>query len=309
MSRRLRARLLASLALVASLGALACGRSQSGDQTTTDQPADASAAAPSASDQAADLHAEHAGESPTATPAASTAPAQPVAGETVVYATVGGRQVTGYFSRPLEGSEGLPGVIVIHEWWGLNDNIKAMTDRIAGEGYQALAVDLFGRVATDADQARLLYEGAMKDLPSVRENLRQAHTFLATRPSVERVGSVGWCFGGAISLEAAKFLGPDLWAAVIYYGSVEGDRDRLADVQAPILGLFGGQDRAIPVTSVRAFEQTMTELGKQIEIVVYDQADHAFANPSGQRYDAAAAEDAWQRTRDFLRRRLASAGA
>lgn len=293
-------------ALVGSLLFVACGKSK----TAETPPADAHAQTPTAAEQAADMHAEHAGEVPTATPAATTAPAQPVVGERVVYATVGGRQITGYLSRPVSDNGSRGGLIVIHEWWGLNDNIQAMTNRLAGEGYTALAIDLFdGTVASDASQAQKLYEGAMTDLAAVRTNLDQAYAFLAGRPGIGRIGSLGWCFGGAISLEAARHLGDRLWGAVIYYGSVDGDRERLSGVQAPILGLFGGADRAIPVDSVRAFEKALNDLGKPVEIVIYDGAGHAFANPSGQSYDAKAAEDSWQRTLDFLRVRLGGAGA
>ncbi len=133
----------------------------------------------------------------------------------------------------------------------------------------------------------------------LEENLRAAHTYLRSLAGIGKVGSVGWCFGGGWSLRTAVMLGDELDAAVIYYGRVVTD-DTLATVGAPVLGHFGSEDQGIPIDGVRAFEARMQDLAKEATIHVYEGANHAFANPSGTRYDAEAAELAWNRTLEFF---------
>jgi carboxymethylenebutenolidase len=239
---------------------------------------------------------EHAGDRPVAG-AASGSPARGVHGETIER-----NDFRGYLARP----EGAPraALIVIHEWWGLNDNIREMTRRLAAEGYLALAVDLYGgEVAADAGEARALMSAAMDAPDAIDRQLLAAYAWLREQ-EVGHVGSLGWCFGGALSLRTALLLPDELDAAVIYYGRLVTDAARLAPLTMPILGIFAGQDRGIPVESVLEFETNLQTLGKTAEIVIYDDADHAFANPSGTRYDAEAAEDAWQRTLAFLAEHL-----
>ncbi len=243
---------------------------------------------------------EHAGDSPVPAAAAGQQAAG-VTGGAVEYG-----DFTGYLARP----DGKPraGLIVIHEWWGLNDNIREMTRRLAAQGYLALAVDLYGgRVASEPGQARELMSGTMQSPEQAMANLVAAYGWLTSDGGVTRVGSIGWCFGGAMSLRTALMLPERLDAAVIYYGRLVTDPDQLAPLRMPILGIFGGQDQGIPLESVRAFESALEDLGKDAEIVVYPDADHAFANPSGRRYDPEAAADAWNRTLDFLAEHLAAA--
>jgi carboxymethylenebutenolidase len=259
------------------------------------------------SDDYADRMAhEHAGETPSATAATDGADTLAVTEEQVVYATVGGTPVTGYLVRP-EGAEAdaLPGLIVIHEWWGLNDHVRAMARRLAAEGYAALAVDLYeGRVAESADSARAILQDAMADEAGLTENLTQAYRYLGTQQRAPRVGVVGWCFGGGWALRTALALPDSLDAAVVYYGEPVTDRARLATLNVPILGLFGSEDQGIPVDRVGEMERALQELGKDAQILVYEGADHAFANPTGERYHAPAAEDAWAQTTAFLERTL-----
>ena len=201
--------------------------------------------------------------------------------------------------------EPLPAIIVIHEWWGLNDNVRKMADRLAGEGYIVLAVDLYGgRTADTPGGARELMLNVVENTATAEENLRSAHDFLVGTAGAPAVASLGWCFGGGWSLNAARLLGEDLDAAVIYYGQVTDDTERLEPVEADILGLFGGADTGISVESVRAFEAALDRLGKSHDIHVYPDAGHAFANPTGNSYDAQAAADAWDRTIEFLSQAL-----
>jgi carboxymethylenebutenolidase len=251
------------------------------------------------------MAAEHAGDRPLASPAATTPPAQPVTGEAVVYGQAGGKPIHGFLARPKGAKGPLPGIVVIHEWWGLNDNVRDMARRLAGEGYAALAVDLYGGVtAATPDQAMQLMQATGKDPAAAKANLRQAYDYLSTREHAPRIGVIGWCFGGGWSLNTALMLPDKIAATVIYYGHLTTDRAELAKLQMPVIGFFGGEDKSIPVASVHEFESTLKSLGKPVEVHVYEGAGHAFANPSGTGYRPQAASDAWTRTVAFLAKSL-----
>ena len=248
---------------------------------------------------------EHAHEKPTASPATEVPPAQEVVGSEVEYGTVEGRAARGYLARPARVASGpqLPGVLLIHEWWGLNDHIRAMARRVAGEGYQVLALDLYGgRAAETPEQARALVGEIMGNPGRAADHIRVGTDYLQERTS--RIGVMGWCFGGGWALQAALLQPGRIDAAVMYYGRPVTDPERLQVLRAPLLGLFGGADRGIPVTSVREMEAALRAQGKDVTIQVYEGAGHAFANPSGDSYRAEAAEDAWRRTLAFLARTL-----
>jgi carboxymethylenebutenolidase len=249
---------------------------------------------------------EHAADTTEPSPAASIAPSQAVISDPKMpYAEVGDQNVYGYFSAPASVFEPLPALIVIHEWWGLNDNVRAMADRLAGEGYMVLAVDLYGgRTASSPAEARALMLEVVEDPELARENLRGAYAFLTTA-GAPRVGSLGWCFGGGWSLNTAQLFPDDLDAAVIYYGQVTDDQDKLRVIHAPILGLFAADDAGITVESVEAFRKALQRLRMEHEIHIYPGVGHAFANPTGTNYNAEAAADAWDRTIEFLGRHLA----
>ena len=244
---------------------------------------------------------EHATDTTEPSPAAEIAPARPVVSESLAYAEVGDELVYGHFVFPEDMVEPLPAVIVIHEWWGLNDNIRSVADRLAGEGYIVLAVDLFGGSTADTrEQARQQMLQVVENPAEANDNLRQAFEFVSRTAGAPRIGSLGWCFGGAWSLNTAMLFPEDLDAAVIYYGQVTDDADKLRPISAPILGLFGAEDRGIPVDSVRRFEAALEQLRKNYTVHIYPDARHAFANPTGNAYNAAAAADAWQKTLEFL---------
>lgn len=248
---------------------------------------------------------EHANDTTEASAAAEVEPQHAVISERLPYAEVGDELVYGHFVFPANMVEPLPAVIVIHEWWGLNDNVKAMSDRLAAEGYIVLAVDLYGgQVATSPDAARERMIEVVEDRERAVENIRQAYQFVTTVAEAPSVGSLGWCFGGGWSLNTALLFPDELDAAVIYYGQVTSDQEELLPLNVPILGLFGGADTGIPVASVKEFEEALERLRKDYEIHIYPNAKHAFANPTGNAYDAEAAEDAWEKTLDFLGRKL-----
>lgn len=250
---------------------------------------------------------EHAEDTAEPSEAARVEPEREVTAERLAYAEVDDELVYGHFAFPSDMIEPLPAVIMIHEWWGLNDNVRAMAERLAAEGYIVLAVDLFGgNAATTPEAARQLMMRAVENRDSVTSNLEQAYAFVTNTAGAPRVGSLGWCFGGGWSLNTAMLFPGDLDAAVIYYGQVTDDESRLAPIEVPILGLFGSADRGIKLESVQGFEAALKRLGKDYEIHVYEGAGHAFANPSGNNYNAEYAEDAWRRTLAFLGDNLAT---
>ena len=249
---------------------------------------------------------EHAHDAPVATPAIDSPPRMPVVARAVEYARQNDTAIMGYLAMPEgESAEPLPGIIVIHEWWGVNDNIRAMTERLAGEGYVALAVDLYrGQTAQDPEGAGALMTRLMESPAQGRDNVRQAHDYLVSYLNVPAVASLGWCLGGRWALETARELPEALDAAVIYYGNMPTDESALAQLDMPILGIFAEDDQAVPLEGVLAFRDRLAALGKNAHIEIYPGVDHAFANPSGGNYEPVAAEDAWQRTLAFLQAHL-----
>lgn len=246
---------------------------------------------------------EHANDSPVSNASSVIDQTGEVTGEEVTYANVRGEEITGYLARPEDATGNEPGIIVIHEWWGLNDNIRMMTEKLAGEGYSALAVDLYnGKVAETPDSAGA-YAGSV-EINRALSNLTQAYNYLVNEHGAENIGTIGWCFGGGWSLRIALAHPEDIDATVVYYGRLETDKEELEKLEMPILGIFGAEDQGIPVKEVRKFEQTLESLDKDASIHVYEGAGHAFANPSGERYQKDAAEDAWQKTVTFLKENL-----
>jgi len=219
--------------------------------------------------------------------------------KTVSYKS-GDETVQGALYTP-SGKGPFPALIVIHEWWGLNDWVKEQASKLSDQGYVALAVDLYrGKVATTPEMAHEIMRGVSED--RAKRDLHAAFEFLASQPNVkkDRIGSIGWCMGGGYSLDVALHE-PTLAATVINYGHLATDTDAMKKINAPILGLFGGQDQGIPPDDVHKFEQTMKQLGKKIDVKIYDDAGHAFANPNNKTgYRAEDAADAWKRTVDFL---------
>ena len=208
--------------------------------------------------------------------------------------------IEGYLAKPTTDGN-YPGIIMIHEWWGLNDNIKEMADKLASHGYVVLAVDLYeGQVATTSDQARELVTSF--DQERGLQNMHSAHSFLVENYSIDKVGSIGWCFGGAQSLNLS--LNHEMDATIIYYGRLVTEPDQLTSINWPVLGIFAELDNGIPVETVNDFESSLNELEISNQIHIYPGVDHAFANPSGERYAPNESKDAWNRTISFLKTTL-----
>ena len=214
----------------------------------------------------------------------------------------GADPVQGALALP-DGEVG-PAVLLIHEWWGLNDQIKAVAAELAKLGFVAFAIDLFdSEPATEPDAAMALVEGLDREVATAK--LVAAIEWLASYDrTTGKVGTVGWCFGGGWSLDAS--LATPVDATVIYYGNVEKTAAEVEPLYGPVLGHFATEDKFITRDMVDRFERAMAEAGKSEFLTVYwYDADHAFANPSGARYDASDARLAWDRTLEFLRAALA----
>lgn len=203
----------------------------------------------------------------------------------------------GYVARPVQEGN-YPGVVMIHEWWGLNDNIKMMADTLASYGYIVFAVDLYGGVvAEDSSVARVQATAVRNNPDGAVDHMRMAVRYL-NEQGAERIASLGWCFGGQQSLQLS--LSEDIDATIIYYGNLVEDPEQLRSISGPVLGIFGAEDTGIPVSSVRNFESSLNALDVANQIHVYEGVGHAFANPSGSNYAPDATRDAWEKTIAFL---------
>jgi carboxymethylenebutenolidase len=219
---------------------------------------------------------------------------------------------TGYLVYPelanntqQQQQEPMPAVIMIHEWLGLNEHIKNQADILAKEGYVVLAVDLYrGEVAADSNRAMELTSSVRNNSASAIDNLQSAVNYVKSLEMVDgsRIASLGWCFGGDWSLQLALNSSENLLAAtIVYYGRPVTDTASLSSISWPILGIFGDQDQAIPVESVKQFTSALNASGVTNEIYLYEGVGHAFANPSGDNYAPKETADAWQKTIGFLR--------
>jgi carboxymethylenebutenolidase len=221
--------------------------------------------------------------------------------EDVTLRTAGGENV--HASLALPTAVPAPAVLLIHEWWGLNDQIKAVAAELAREGYAALAVDLYaGKVASSPDEAERLRKAV--DPAVAGDTLVSWIGWLQKHPSgTGRVATIGWCWGGGWSLDASIATPVD--ATVVYYGQVDRPAERLVRLKGPVLGHFATRDQWINRAMVERFESAMAQAGKPLTVYWYE-ADHAFANPTGARYDAEDAKLAWGRTLAFLLANLRS---
>lgn len=250
--------------------------------------------------------------SPAATGPAATTPVaeapreeRPVTAETLPYAEVDDQLVYGHFAFPEDMLDPLPGIIVIHERWGLDDGTRGLAERLAAQGYVVLAVDLFGgETATDVSVARALMLPVIENPEVASENIRQAYEFLSNIGQSPAIATLGWSFGGNWALNTALLYPDDLAAAIIYYGQVTNNEEKLRPLNVPLLGLFGANDRGVTVDTVREFEGVLESLGKEYDIEIYNGVGHAFADPTRSNYNAAIAEQAWAKVLAFLEQHL-----
>ena len=216
--------------------------------------------------------------------------------QTVNTNTPSGRSVSAALALPDKKPAGA--VMLVHEWWGLNDQIKSVASELANQGYMGLAIDLYaGKSAAKPEEADALMKAVVPAEAS--ETMATWVDWLRQHPdSNGKVAAIGWCFGGGMALQAA--LDRPLQGAVVYYGNVARTSDELRSLQGPVLGQFANADQWINPPMVDGFEAAMKEAGKVLEVHRYD-ANHAFANPTGDNYDAEDARQAWDRTMAFLK--------
>ncbi len=212
--------------------------------------------------------------------------------------------VSGYLARPVGKGE-RPGLIVIQEWWGLTDHIKSVADRFASAGYLSFAPDLYhGEQARlgDNENATILVQ---KYGPTAVADLQKAFDALKALPGCTgKVGSVGFCFGGRMSL-ALSLNRPVDAVCTFYGGGMQQLFDQLGKLKAPVLGLFGDQDRSIPAGTIEQFDRLLDQAGVAHEVVVYPNSGHAFFRDDDPvAYRPQAAKDAWERVTKFFKDNL-----
>lgn len=272
--RRIRLIAIASLALIAA----SCNRNE------PSKPAD-----------------EHADHTTAAASTATTAPPTATRSDELVRFGDG----SGYLALPASADAKKPAVLVIQEWWGVDDWVREQTARFAEQGYIALAPDLYrGRRTNSPEEAHELARGLPED--RAMADLKGAVDYLASRTDVDpnRIGVIGWCMGGGYALKLAT-ADPRVKATVVNYGSLVTDNDAITRIAGPVLGNFGADDRGIPAEDVKAFGANLTKYGKLGDIKIYDGAGHAFMNPNNkQGYNEAAALDAQDRIDQFFDRTL-----
>jgi carboxymethylenebutenolidase len=214
-----------------------------------------------------------------------------------------GMNATGHLARP-DDAASHPAVIVIQEWWGLDGHIKSIADRLAREGFVALAPDLYhGEFATEPDEARKLVmnmnrEQALKDLTG-------AVTYLQSLPQVapKKVGCIGFCMGGSLTLALAAAT-PDVAAAAAFYAGFQPPAEELAKIEAELCCAFGADDTGIPLENVQKFEGALKTSSRNAVVKVYDGAPHSFFNDTRESHRPEAATDAWERSLSLFRRVL-----
>ncbi|HLP79262.1 MAG TPA: dienelactone hydrolase family protein [Acidobacteriota bacterium] len=207
----------------------------------------------------------------------------------------------GFLARPND-TRPYPGVVMIHEWWGLNDNIKEMAKILASEGYSVFAIDLYGEVTNNMSRAQNLSSQVRANQDEALAKMQDAVEFLREEEDATNIGSVGWCFGGGESLVLS--VNEPLDATVIYYGTLINDTRQLERIGGPVLGIFGTNDTSIPAASVTAFNKTLDDAGIERDIYLYPGVGHAFANPSGANFAPTQTRDAWFKTLRFLEENL-----
>ena len=213
------------------------------------------------------------------------------------------RKTQAYLARP-EAAGKYPGVIVIHEIWGLVDHIKDVSNRLAREGYVALAVDLFdGKTVHNIEEGRGLREQFTQE--KILGDLDGAFLLLRTLEHVnpKRIGSIGFCMGGGLSLLLACH-NKDLAAAVVFYGRNPSPIDLVKNINCPILCNYAGNDMAITEADINLLRETLTKYGKVFDIKTYPGVPHAFFNDTRESYRPEAAKDAWKRTLEFYEKNL-----
>lgn len=220
-------------------------------------------------------------------------------GETVTFPTPDGKTASGFLLKSTKKSN--KWLFVYQEWWGLNDHIKQEAAKLHKDlgDVNVLALDMYdGKVGTTREEAGKLMQAASSDrLAAITKG------GLQYAGSNAKIASIGWCFGGMLSLQNAIAGGKQIVGCVMYYGRPESDVEKLKTLNTDVLGIFGSQDQGIPPATVAKFEEDMKTAGKKVTVKMYD-AVHGFANPSNPKHDAAATADAYKLSLEYLKKKL-----
>jgi len=221
---------------------------------------------------------------------------------TVTYVS-GTDTVSAYLAVPK--SEGKhPALIVIHEWWGLTPWMKSNADSFAKKGYAALAIDLFrGKSTSDPKEAMEMVKSLSKDRAIV--DLKTAFDYLSNLPNVDnqKIGSIGWCFGGGYSFQAAINI-PRLKMCIINYGTVSSDENVIKNIHCPVLCIHGDEDKAISPDSIKAFDKAAKSIGLNVDVEFFPGMGHAFMNPGNPGYKKETVDEAWKDIYAFMDKNL-----
>ena len=228
-------------------------------------------------------------------------------GKTVSFNRPDGKSVNGYLAEPPTGGKA-PAMVVIQEWWGLNDQIKGVADKMAKAGYRALVPDLYrGKTAVDAKEANHLMTG-LNFGDAAGQDIRGAVQYLKKSGSA-KVGVTGFCMGGALTVLSAVNV-PEMDAGVIWYGYPPLEYVDASKIKAPLLGHWATQDQAFAIAGVDKLEEKLRAAKVNFEFHRYN-AKHAFANETADskglemlKYDPKLADQAWKRTMDFLAKHI-----
>ncbi|MGH8398595.1 MAG: dienelactone hydrolase family protein [Gammaproteobacteria bacterium] len=221
--------------------------------------------------------------------------------ERLQYALVNGRPVYGYLSRPIQVKNTQPGLILIHMWWGLNQHMRDMADRLARQGYTVLAVDLFnGRSTRDPRVAAQLMDLASSDSGALLSNLEQAVSYMNTQQQVVQLGVVGWSVGGHWTFQIASDLPQAFSALAVFYAVPYTEPSQLAQLRMPMLAFFGGHDPFVPPAVVQKFQWAAGLASARVDIHIYPDAQATFDDPESTAYNPLDAQDAWRQLDAFL---------
>jgi carboxymethylenebutenolidase len=228
--------------------------------------------------------------------------AEQIVTESVEYPS-NGQKGMGYLAKPGDGQPHAA-VVVIQEWWGLEEHIKDVARRFASEGFVALAPDLYhGKVATEPDEAMKLVMAM--DRERAANDIDGAVAYLTGLSDVapKRVGMIGFCMGGALTLFSAC-RNPNVGAAADFYGGNMGDLSQVQSLHGPLFAAFGETDESIPPQKIEELRQALQAAGKEFEIKVYPGAPHSFFNDTRPSYRSEASQDAWQKSLALFREKL-----
>jgi carboxymethylenebutenolidase len=213
-----------------------------------------------------------------------------------------GLEIAGYLSEP-DDEEATAGLIVIQEWWGLTEDIKEIADRYSAAGYLAFAPDLYhGQAATEPDEARKLAMSMERDVAA--QEIDAAIGWMKSEHDLAKVGCVGYCMGGGLTLATAIRPTSNVDAVHVYYGGGMPSAEQIATIRVPVLGSYGGADEGIPVEQVDMLRATLKEHGVPNDIKVYPGAEHSFFNDTRPAYHEDASMDSWMKSVEWFEQYL-----